>query len=152
MKIISREQILLATALLTLILSLNTLLSVASSVELRYVVTESMEPTVPRGSLVIIRSSSGMDYMLGDVVLANYESIPLLHRIVDIDYSQGKLVTRGDNRDTVEVLSLGDVEGIMEAGIPYVALPLVDPWAAALLILLATTAALGVVARWAARA
>ncbi|MEB3861306.1 MAG: signal peptidase I [Desulfurococcales archaeon] len=148
MRIIGREQLLLSTALLTLTLSLYTLLATVG-VEVRYVATGSMEPTVPPGSLVVVRRSTGMDYMVGDIVLANYESIPLLHRVIGIDYTGGKLVTKGDNRDTVEVLALDKVEGVMVAGLPYIALPLIDPWAAATLIIIATIAALGVVSRWA---
>ncbi|MEM2130690.1 MAG: signal peptidase I [Candidatus Bathyarchaeia archaeon] len=56
------------------------------------VLTGSMEPTVPRGSLAVVFKSN--DYGVGDVVLFKAYDRLILHRI--IDSVEGYFLTKGD--------------------------------------------------------
>ncbi len=113
------------TAVLVLILSLSIVELVGilrEEVELRYVATDSMYPSIPRNSIVLILDSDGWDYSIGDIVFFNYclmgRCIPVLHRVIDID-KNGIVITRGDNRVTLERVERENIVGRFIAGAPY---------------------------------
>lgn len=56
------------------------------------VVSDSMEPSVPRGSFALVVRTN--DYGVGDVILFKVYSKPVLHRIVDVE--NGYYRTKGD--------------------------------------------------------
>lgn len=68
--------------------------------------SESMEPTLYRGDLVIVRAVDPVTLQVGDIVIYDGSSlpgytrnVPIVHRIIAIDNSTGVLFffTRGDN-------------------------------------------------------
>lgn len=68
-----------------------------------YVVTGSMEPTIPAGSVVITRSSPASEYSVGDVItfrskISEIFGQPNTHRIVEIQNTDDEVqyITRGD--------------------------------------------------------
>ncbi len=68
--------------------------------------SESMEPTLYRGDLVVVRAIDPSTLQVGDIVIYNGSSIPgytrdvpIVHRIIDILNVSGELrfITKGDN-------------------------------------------------------
>ena len=57
------------------------------------VLTDSMEPTIPRGSLAVAVKTNG--YTVGDIILFKVYSRPVLHRIVSVE--DGWYRTKGDD-------------------------------------------------------
>ncbi len=113
----------IATSVLVLSIGLVEIQNILSrELELRYVATDSMYPSIPRNSIVLITDSDGWDYAVGDVVFFNYcamgRCIPVLHRVIDIE-EPGIVVTKGDNRVVVEQVEQRSVRGRFVAGIPY---------------------------------
>lgn len=62
-------------------------------VSLLVVLTDSMEPTMPRGSLAVAVKTNG--YTVGDIILFKVYDRPILHRIVSIE--DCCYHTKGDN-------------------------------------------------------
>lgn len=71
-----------------------------TSLESRTILTGSMHPAIPAGSLVIVETSSTADPQVGDIVLFRSAEVQsdVVHRIVDIDMVGGEPVftTQGD--------------------------------------------------------
>jgi signal peptidase I len=94
------------------------------SSELLVVHGDSMEPTFDHGDIVLVRSSGHYD--VGDTVAFRVPSGPaegmrVVHRIVALDATTGRLTTRGDNRatnDHFEITAL-DVDGRVLVRIPW---------------------------------
>jgi len=65
--------------------------------------SESMEPTLYRGDLVIVRSVDVSTLRVGDIIIFNaswyLSDVPVVHRIVQIQNVSGELhfITKGDN-------------------------------------------------------
>jgi signal peptidase I len=86
------------------------------SSELLVVHGDSMQPTFDHGDIVLVRRSG--DYDVGDTVAFRVptgpaEGMRVVHRIVVVDATTGRLTTRGDARTTAdhfEITAL-DVEG-----------------------------------------
>ncbi|MBW9119588.1 signal peptidase I [Microbacterium trichothecenolyticum] len=71
------------------------------------VLTQSMEPGLPPGTLVVIRPTPVDEIRVGDVVtyqISSGESAVVSHRVVSKTYADGELtfVTKGDNNDAVD--------------------------------------------------
>ncbi len=68
--------------------------------------SESMEPTLYRGDLVVVRSVIPENLQIGDIIIfqSSMSDVPVVHRIVGIGYSGGELqfTTKGDNNPTVD--------------------------------------------------
>ncbi len=73
----------------------------------------SMEPTLYRGDLVIVRAVDPTTLQVGDIViynasslLGNIRAVPIVHRIVNIYYESGELrfTTKGDNNPSNDPL------------------------------------------------
>jgi signal peptidase len=58
------------------------------------VLSESMEPTLHVGDMIIIQQSN--DYKIGDIVVYMYGSKPIIHRIIDIN-KDNMYIIKGDN-------------------------------------------------------
>lgn len=91
------------------------------NIEIKIVKSGSMEPTIPTGSLVIIKPSSS--YGLGNIVTFGEDTsskIPTTHRIIAIDES-GRLTTKGDANEEADtqLVRTGDVIGKVVAHVPY---------------------------------
>lgn len=68
--------------------------------------SQSMEPTLYRGDLVIVRAVDPTTLQVGDIVIYNASStssnssgVPIVHRIIEIINASGSLwfITKGDN-------------------------------------------------------
>jgi signal peptidase len=71
------------------------------------VLTQSMEPKLPPGTLVVIRPTAVDDIQVGDVItyqIHSGEAAVVSHRVMSKTYADGELtfVTKGDNNDEVD--------------------------------------------------
>lgn len=86
------------------------------------VLTGSMEPFVPAGSIVLVRRVyTAMDYGLGDVLLytpGGRGEAGVLHRLIGYT-ANGKLLIKGDAVENVEVVDPSWVKGVMVGGVPW---------------------------------
>ena len=122
------ETLLLVASLLLLALMLSIFVSVMLRFVGIYVVASgSMEPSIPVSSIVIILRVDPLAYSVGDVVLFEYRygnrSIPVLHRVIEIDRDRGVVVTKGDAKRFPEFNRFSDVIGVLVLGIPYATMP-----------------------------
>ncbi len=105
--------------LLPLLVVLGFLFAQQPGLSLYTVLTGSMEPYVPRGSLVVVENTQPA---LGDIaayrVEANGRSYVIVHRVVGV--GDGYYVFRGDAAGGVEAVSAGDVLGRVALAVPYV--------------------------------
>lgn len=89
------------------------------------VVTGSMSPTMPVGSLVYVYKSNA--YRKGDVVtFKNKTNQIVTHRIFDIE--EGKMITKGDanSRPDLEMISKKQVIGKSFFAVPHIGLVLLN--------------------------
>ncbi|MGW9345992.1 signal peptidase I [Streptomyces albidoflavus] len=71
------------------------------------VLTQSMEPGLPPGTLVVIRPTPVDDIRVGDVItyqISSGQAAVVSHRVLSKTYADGELtfITKGDNNDTVD--------------------------------------------------
>jgi len=68
--------------------------------------SQSMEPTLYRGDLVVVRAVDPATLQVGDIVIYNSSSlpgvsgdVPIVHRIISISFESGerRFITKGDN-------------------------------------------------------
>ena len=86
------------------------------------VVSGSMSPSIPKGSLVYVKETSLKDIMIGVPITYVVDETHLLatHRVVEIDYENQLITTKGDaneKNDSVKVLYL-NVQGVVRYHIP----------------------------------
>jgi signal peptidase len=77
-------------------------LYLGTSTPLLAVESESMEPTLYRGDLVIVRAVDVQTLQVGDIIIFNatwHSNVPVVHRIIEIENVSGELqfITKGDN-------------------------------------------------------
>ena len=110
---------LLATGAAVLVISAASLYTLVSSLfDIYYVITGSMEPFVPQGSIVVVRKIVGTgEVAVGDVVAYRLGDERILHRV--IDKGDGYLVTKGDAVARSERVGDEYVEGVMVFGVPW---------------------------------
>ena len=107
-----------------------------SEIHVYRVLTGSMEPFVPTGSIVFVASvHTPLDYGIGDILLyipGGRGETGILHRLIGYT-SDGKLLIKGDAVERVEVVDPGWVKGVMIGGVPWggYAAPIVSALAAA---------------------
>ena len=110
--------------------------------DLYVVVTGSMEPAIPRGSIILVRSiniSAGEHSMVGDILA--YRSpgsvdVVFAHRLIAIE-ANGTLILKGDAVNSTEVVDPRFIAGVVVAGVPggiYLAIAL--PYIAFILLVL----------------
>jgi len=99
--------------------------------------TDSMEPVIPPGSLVLVAPAWLREPGVGDVALFRAAGVLVLHRVVAVE--DGRLVTRGDARGFNDPwrVERGDVLGAAVLSIPLAgyALLLLRPLAPPLVFL-----------------
>lgn len=103
---------------------IGTMVQFPGNFSTKIVLSGSMEPTIPIGSLVIIKPS--VSYKIGDVITFGDDSkndIPTTHRVVEMRVDNGEMVyvTKGDannDRDLQEVRE-DEVIGKVLVNIPY---------------------------------
>lgn len=67
----------------------------------------SMEPTLVHEDKISVKKAK--DYMVGDIVVFNYNKEFLVHRIIQFDYT--RIYCKGDNALRVECISKDDIIG-----------------------------------------
>ena len=95
----------------------------AGNVDVRRVVTTSMEPDFPLGSVVVVKRVAPDEVEVGDVVLYSYPLAPryaLLHRVVST--SEGQVVVKGDAVPNPELVPYENIRGVYVFGVPYAGL------------------------------
>ena len=89
------------------------------------VLSGSMEPTIPVGSLVYVKPVEATDLAVGDVCtyyLTDGETF-VTHRVMSIDSENQTLVTQGDANDTADGdIQFSQVYGKAEFHLPYLGL------------------------------
>jgi len=88
--------------------------------QVRYVATDSMEPWVPRGTVVVL-AVGGRPIEVGSIVMYHYEEVPgkeLLHRVIAVN--NGVFYIKGDARKEVDTVKPDEIDGVMEGAIPLV--------------------------------
>jgi len=84
----------------------------------------SMEPAVPKGSLVIVRSTYPAALMVGDVVTYQHRGASVTHRVASIEeYGDARVfTTKGDANETADpdAVAFDDRVGLVVAQLPLV--------------------------------
>lgn len=101
-----------------------TMVPVPGNIELKIVQSGSMEPSIPVGSLVMIRGQE--QYAVGDVITFGedtQESVPTTHRIVERVEQNGAIsyITKGDANEAPDPqpVAKSSVIGEIIAHVPY---------------------------------
>lgn len=129
-KRLSRMQVLarVCRILGTLVLVAVALVGLCSSVVPRFlgmqsyaIVTGSMEPNYPTGSLVYATPAGGSALQVGDVAVFWRDDDVIIHRVESIDAEEHELVTKGDANPDVDVrpVSYSQVLGRVAVCVPY---------------------------------
>ena len=86
--------LIIAAIVLCLMLAVPRLLGIQSYT----VLTGSMEPSIPVGSLIYAKYTEPQTLAEGDVIVFNDSnaSIPVTHRVVENNTQEGQLITKGD--------------------------------------------------------
>ncbi|HHU55148.1 MAG TPA: signal peptidase I [Acholeplasmataceae bacterium] len=115
------KKILYVIFIIFLIFSVGTLGSKIFGFEYYVVISDSMHPKIPKYSLVYIDLNED-EINVGDIIAYRTSSIPVVHRVVDID---GNIyTTHGDanQEESVEKVFKDDIIGVMKFHIPYIGL------------------------------
>lgn len=88
------------------------------------VLTGSMDPTYPVGSVVVVEPVAAEQIATGDVItfhLAGFES-PVTHRVLEVDSEKRQFLTKGDNNRSADFspIPFESLQGRVAFGIPYV--------------------------------
>ena len=87
------------------------------------VVTASMEPELPVGSLIITKEKDPASIQAGEVITFRSTADPeatVTHRVVENRQAEGQLITRGDANDMRDMhpVAYGDVIGVVTRSFP----------------------------------
>lgn len=88
------------------------------------ITTNSMEPNINRGDIIIIKKVKNEDSLKkGDVISFNKNGEIITHRIMDIEEVNGekRYITKGDNNNIpdLEKIQFSQIEGVKVISIPY---------------------------------
>lgn len=85
------------------------------------VLTGSMQPTIPVGSLIYVKEVEPSTLQVGDVVTYQLEGDTMVtHRVVEVNPDGGYLVTQGDaNEDPDGQITFDRIVGKMDFHLPY---------------------------------
>ena len=67
------------------------------------VVSESMEPELPVGSLILVRSVDPLEVKEGDIIAFHSNDAVVSHRVVKNNTMEGKFKTKGDANEDVDL-------------------------------------------------
>ena len=86
------------------------------------VVSGSMEPNIPVGSLVYIKEVSFDDISVGDIITFKMGDNVVTHRVNMIDQENQMIQTKGDANDSADgsMLSMDNVLGKMAFSVPLI--------------------------------
>jgi len=87
--------------------------------------TGSMEPVIPRGSLIVVERVHPAELKIGDVALVVDRQLGLLvaHRVVGKDMDAGVVAVKGDAVVAVMEVPFRDVIGVVVFHVPYLGFP-----------------------------
>ena len=102
-------------------LLLPTTLSRFMGIEVYNVVSGSMEPSIPTGSMVFVRPVDWEALEPGDVIAFDSEGTVTTHRVVEIRFVEGEFITKGDANPTEDITAVpfDSLIGRVERHIPY---------------------------------
>ncbi len=114
---------------------------ISNTFDIYVIVTSSMEPSIPRGSIVIVRSLNldSESPAIGDVLayrISELNNIVFAHRLIEI-MPNGDFVLKGDAVNSEDIINRDSVIGVVIYGIPggiYLAIAL--PYIAFILLVL----------------
>lgn len=77
------------------------------------VVSGSMEPEIPVGSVVYVKAARPEEVEAGDVIAFNKGGSVITHRVEENRYVEGEFVTKGDanSKEDMEPVKYGSLEG-----------------------------------------
>lgn len=84
------------------------------------VVSGSMEPAIPQGSLVLVQRTLWQEIRPGDVIAFESGGSVVTHRVIEIRQQEGEFVTKGDanEQEDIRPTSFFDLIGRVEHCIP----------------------------------
>ena len=84
------------------------------------VVSESMEPTLPVGTLLLVKQIEPKEIQKDEIIVFYSNAVVVSHRVIENNVFEGKITTKGDaNEDTdINPVSYNEVIGIVEHSIP----------------------------------
>lgn len=85
------------------------------------VISGSMEPTIPVGSVIYVEPIEAIDVRSGDVIAFESGGSVVTHRVVENRYVEGKFITKGDAnlREDFESTPYQALIGRVKRSIPY---------------------------------
>ena len=83
--------------------------------------TESMQPTLKKGDVIVIKKVDKKDLRIDDIITFKVKGEVITHRIVEIDEVNGTYKTKGDNNNIIDDVNLlfEDIEGKEIIKIPH---------------------------------
>lgn len=88
--------------------------------EIYEIVSGSMEPAIPTGSLVLIKPEEPEQICPGDVIAFQSGDSVIVHRVVQNRQVEGEYITEGDanEKEDINTVPYADLIGIVELHIP----------------------------------
>ena len=88
--------------------------------EIYEVVSGSMEPEIPVGSVIYVKAAQPQEVEAGDVIAFQKDGSVITHRVEENHYVEGEFITKGDaNREEdVEPVAYGSLIGKVERHVP----------------------------------
>ena len=85
------------------------------------VLSGSMEPKIPVGSIVYIDDAEPSTLQTGDVITYNLGGTMVTHRVVDVDVEKQSIITKGDANEVEDgaPVAFSQVVGKMKMHVPY---------------------------------
>lgn len=106
-------------------LLLGSMLPIPGNIEVKIVKSGSMEPTIPTGSLIVVKPAAS--YAVGDIVTFGPDTkadIPTTHRIVEVQEESGQrlFITKGDANEEQDPQPVrgSEIIGAVKFSAPYV--------------------------------
>lgn len=108
----------IGTLLLALVIVVGLLMFLPSlfGKELFNVVSGSMEPEIPVGSLIMVQYEEPKTIEEGEVIAFEHQGSVVTHRVVQNDIPKASLITKGDanTQEDFEPVSYGQVIGVVQ--------------------------------------
>ena len=107
--------------LMVIVLLLPTTIARFMGYEVYNVVSESMEPALPMGSMVFVRQTDWHDIEIGDVIAFYSGGAVVTHRVTSNVTYKGEFLTKGDANEEEDISGVpyDQVIGRVEKHVPY---------------------------------
>ena len=105
---------------LTMLICLVPLMLPLFGVQTANIITGSMTPAIPVGSLVAVTSGTYEKLEQGEIIMYELNGTTVTHRVVSNDVSAREVITKGDANDREDMLpvSYDPIEGIVRFHVP----------------------------------